>query len=200
MASSSRYWSALVTDGNDAKPPWPSCSCCSIREWPVFWIRNMLLRNHNNRQCQSQSQSGELPEDLSCQQTEPNEGSEDISQDSNPKTTRTILTLQFATCALAVYIVVPIAFAHASLSFLPSVLWTPLLAFPNYPSMKNSNAPGGSSGSSGFQRLVVVPVLCLLVVAVWLRRLLWCWFPGCFLPTRRLFDMSTRRSTCSSFC
>ena len=154
------FLAALITDGND-EATMAAVFVLLYTGVAVFWIRNILLRNHHNQQCQSQS--GELPKDLSCQQTEPNEGSEDEDQDSNPETTRTILTLQFATCALVVYILVPIAFAHASLSYLPSVLWTPLLAFPNYPSMKNSNAPSGSG--SGFQRLVVVPVLCLLVVA-----------------------------------
>jgi glycosylphosphatidylinositol transamidase len=126
----------------------------------VFWIRNILLRNHH-RQCQS-----DVPDDPSCQHTETKEGGQ--NQDRNPETTRTILTLQFATCAVTVYILVPIAFAHASLSYLPSVLWTPLLAFPDYPSMKNSSSSNNAARNSGFshvQRFVVIPVLSLVVVA-----------------------------------
>ena len=41
-------------------------------------------------------------------------------------------SLQFVACTIAVYTLVPIAFAHASLAYMPSVLWTPLLAFPCY--------------------------------------------------------------------
>ena len=45
---------------------------------------------------------------------------------------RTLQSLQFIACVTAAYILVPIAFAHTSLSYIPSLLWTPLLAFPNY--------------------------------------------------------------------
>jgi glycosylphosphatidylinositol transamidase len=45
---------------------------------------------------------------------------------------RVLESLQFVACATAVYMHVPIAFAHVSLAYLPSMLWTPLLAFPNY--------------------------------------------------------------------
>ena len=45
---------------------------------------------------------------------------------------RSIDTLQFVACVLAAYILVPIAFAHTSLSYVPSLLFTPLLAFMRY--------------------------------------------------------------------
>ncbi len=82
-----------------------------------FWVKKVLLRDHKRKSIA-------------------NDKSKEDSTDANSETTRTILTLQFVTCALTVYILVPIAFSHVSLSYLPSVLWTPLLAFPDYPSMK----------------------------------------------------------------
>ncbi len=45
---------------------------------------------------------------------------------------RALQSLQFVACVTAAYILVPIAFAHTSLSYVPSVLWTPILAFPNF--------------------------------------------------------------------
>jgi GPI-anchor transamidase subunit GAA1 len=39
---------------------------------------------------------------------------------------------QFVACVLAAYILVPMAFAHTALAYLPSMLVTPLLAFPDY--------------------------------------------------------------------
>ena len=104
-----------------------------------FWAKKVLHRNHHRK-------SSDIAES-SCD-----------NPDSNPETTRTILTLQLTTCALAVYILVPIAFSHASLSYLPSVLWTPLLAFPDYPSLKKSNLT--STGKFG-----LLPILCFLAVA-----------------------------------
>ena len=82
---------------------------------------------------------------------------EDIEDDSSD-TTRTIQTLQFVSCALAVYILVPIAFAHASLAYLPSMLWSPLLAFPDYAAMKK----GGIA--SRVNKFVVIPILSLLAL------------------------------------
>ena len=79
-----------------------------------FWVKKILLRDHKRK-----------PIDH-----------DETKEDTNPETTHTILTLQFVTCALTVYILIPIAFSHISLSYLPSVLWTPLLAFPDYTSMK----------------------------------------------------------------
>lgn len=51
---------------------------------------------------------------------------------AHSSTTRALQSLQFISCVTAAYILVPIAFAHTSLSYVPSLLWTPLLAFPNY--------------------------------------------------------------------
>jgi GPI-anchor transamidase subunit GAA1 len=45
---------------------------------------------------------------------------------------RSIDTLQFVACVLAAYILVPITFAHTSLSYVPSLLFTPLLSFMRY--------------------------------------------------------------------
>jgi glycosylphosphatidylinositol transamidase len=101
-----------------------------------FWVTTVLRRNHSRP-------SKTL-----------NEGNE-----GDPGTTRTILTVQFVTCAITVYILVPIAFCHASLSYLPSVVWTPLLAFPDYPSLSKRTS------KSAFQRVAAIPMLCLLVVA-----------------------------------
>ena len=54
------------------------------------------------------------------------------STQSPDKKERSIDTLQFVACVLAAYILVPIAFAHTSLSYVPSLLFTPLLAFGRY--------------------------------------------------------------------
>ena len=97
-----------------------------------FWVKKVLLRDHKRK-----------PIDH-----------DETKDDTNPETTRTILTLQFVTCALTVYILIPIAFSHVSLSYLPSVLWTPLLAFPDYPSMKWSA-----------KKRFVLPVLFTIAVA-----------------------------------
>jgi GPI-anchor transamidase subunit GAA1 len=42
--------------------------------------------------------------------------------------------IQFGLCVLAAYILVPIAFANTALSYIPSLLVTPLVAFPDYSS------------------------------------------------------------------
>ena len=112
-----------------------------------FWVKEILHRNHHRK-------SSDAPE-KSCE-------TEGDNPDSNPETTRTIMTLQFITCALAVYILVPIAFSHASLSYLPSMLWTPLLAFPDYSSMKKSNL---TSSRRLVQKFGLLPFLCLVAVA-----------------------------------
>jgi len=105
----------------------------------IYWVRKILRRNRHTRCVVPKS-------------------SEEKDHDPSPETTRTILALQLVTCAITVYILVPIAFAHASLSYIPSLLWTPLLAFPNYPSLKRSHS------KSAIHKLVVLPILCLLVV------------------------------------
>lgn len=66
------------------------------------------------------------------------------------KRKNTLRTLHYMVCALTVYILVPIAFAHASLAYLPSLLWTPLFAFPGYAS------------GTGASRKVVLVVLVLV--------------------------------------
>eukprot|EP00980_Cylindrotheca_fusiformis_P017894 scaffold5682_cov140-Cylindrotheca_fusiformis.AAC.5 len=48
--------------------------------------------------------------------------------------------LQFAACATAAYVFVPIAFAHAALVYVPALVLIPLLAFPGYPMTKGSMA------------------------------------------------------------
>ena len=50
-------------------------------------------------------------------------------------------------CTLTVYILVPIAFAHVSLAYLPSMLWMALLAFPKF---------GGDATKGGGKWLGVV--------------------------------------------
>ena len=107
----------------------------------MFWVREILLREHHYRISDKERHRRGL------------------------ETTRTVLTLQFVACALAVYILIPIAFAHASLAYLPSVVWTPLLAFPDYLSLKRqtiNSDPGGSRGRP--RRLVTIACLCLLGV------------------------------------
>lgn len=48
---------------------------------------------------------------------------------------RLLDTLQFVGCVVAAYILAPIAFAHTSLSYLPSMLFVPLFAFARYSQM-----------------------------------------------------------------
>jgi GPI-anchor transamidase subunit GAA1 len=45
---------------------------------------------------------------------------------------RIVNSLQFVVCLTAIYMHVPLAFAHASLGFPSALLWTVLLAFPKY--------------------------------------------------------------------
>jgi len=108
-----------------------------------LWVKEILHRNHHRKSIDVAESSCDNP-------------------DSNPETTRTILTLQLTSCALAVYILMPIAFSHASLSYLPSVLLTPLLAFPDYPSLKKSNL---NSSGKVMKKLGLLPTLCILAVA-----------------------------------
>lgn len=49
-------------------------------------------------------------------------------------------SLQFAACATAAYVFVPIAFAHASLVYIPALVLVPLFAFPNYAATKSGMA------------------------------------------------------------
>lgn len=107
------------------------------------WVQKVLRRNHHRKSIDVLESSCENP-------------------DSNPETTRTILTLQLTVCALSVYILMPIAFSHASLSYLPSVLWAPLLAFPDYPSLKKSNL---TSSGRLMKKFVLLPTLFLLALA-----------------------------------
>ena len=45
---------------------------------------------------------------------------------------RILQTIQFVTCLTAIYIHVPLAFAHGSLGYPSALLWTPLIAFFNW--------------------------------------------------------------------
>jgi len=56
--------------------------------------------------------------------------------------TTSISTHQFVSCVLAAHILAPIAFAHTSLAYLPSLLWVPLLAFPNYANIRKNCGAG----------------------------------------------------------
>mmetsp|Transcript_6505 Transcript_6505/g.7523 ORF Transcript_6505/g.7523 Transcript_6505/m.7523 type:complete len:752 (+) Transcript_6505:28-2283(+) len=105
----------------------------------IFWIRQIFWRRESRRSIRGESDKVE-------------EGVEVDSCD-----TTKIRTLQFVSCVLAVYVLVPIAFAHASLSYLPSLLWSPLLAFWDYSSMKKSIG-------NIFVNYVVLPILGLLVL------------------------------------
>jgi hypothetical protein len=42
-------------------------------------------------------------------------------------------SLQFMTCLMAIYLHVPITFAHVSLAFPSSLLWSALIAFSTFP-------------------------------------------------------------------
>lgn len=60
----------------------------------------------------------------------------------NPKVTaeetkRRTQSLQFAACATAAYLLVPIAFCHSALVYIPGMLLVPLLTFPAYGQTKN---------------------------------------------------------------
>jgi glycosylphosphatidylinositol transamidase len=55
-----------------------------------------------------------------------------LQQFPKSDTLRVLQSMQFVACLTAVYIHVPIAFAHVSLAYPSALLWTPLLAFPNY--------------------------------------------------------------------
>jgi glycosylphosphatidylinositol transamidase len=67
--------------------------------------------------------------------------------------TRRILTsMQFVVCLTAIYIHVPIAFAHVSLGYPSSLLWVPLLAFPNW-------SCGATSSSKGLKRVGLLVLL-----------------------------------------
>jgi glycosylphosphatidylinositol transamidase len=70
---------------------------------------------------------------------------------------RSIDTLQFVACVLAAYVLVPIAFAHTSLSYLPSMLFTPLLAFFKYSQLSTMG------GIFGLMMVVVTAPPLLLV-------------------------------------
>ena len=108
----------------------------------MFWVRTVLFRN--------QHRGGSNDKDR---------------QRFALQTTRTVLTLQYVTCALAVYFLVPIAFAHVSLAYLPSVVWTPLFAFPDYPSLKEHATNGDTRrGRGGIRWTVTIAGLCLLGV------------------------------------
>ncbi|CAJ1942530.1 unnamed protein product [Cylindrotheca closterium] len=48
------------------------------------------------------------------------------------ETTRRSKSLQFAACATAAYLLVPIAFCHSALVYIPGMVLVPLLAFPDY--------------------------------------------------------------------
>ena len=108
----------------------------------ISWVRRILWRKCDHHSISDKPDNKE-------------EGSEVNTNDDNAA--RSIRTLQFLSCVLAAYIFVPIAFAHASLAYLPSLLWTPLLAFWDYSSMKKSTG-------NKFVNYAVIPILCLLVL------------------------------------
>jgi glycosylphosphatidylinositol transamidase len=110
----------------------------------IFWIRQILWRR-----CDQQSISGDESDNKE-------EGAEEDDTDDDIAA-KSIQTLQFLSCVLAAYIFVPVAFAHASLAYLPSLLWTPLLAFWDYSSMKKSTG-------NTFVNYAAIPILCLLVL------------------------------------
>ena len=110
----------------------------------IFWIRQILWRR-----CDQQSISGDKSDNKE-------EGAEEGDTDDDIAA-KSIQTLQFLSCVLAAYIFVPVAFAHASLAYLPSLLWTPLLAFWDYSSMKKSTG-------NTFVNYAAIPILCLLVL------------------------------------
>lgn len=110
----------------------------------IFWIRQILWRR-----CDQQSISGDKSDNKE-------EGAEEDDTDDDIAA-KSIQTLQFLSCVLAAYIFVPVAFAHASLAYLPSLLWTPLLAFWDYSSMKKSTG-------NTFVNYAAIPILCLLVL------------------------------------
>lgn len=56
----------------------------------------------------------------------------DCKQEDEEKAKRIRSSFQFTACATAAYILAPIAFAHAALAYVPSMLLVPLIAFPNY--------------------------------------------------------------------
>eukprot|EP00536_Pseudo-nitzschia_multiseries_P005582 jgi/Psemu1/65159/estExt_Genemark1.C_1070013 len=106
----------------------------------ILWTREILFRKQDRRQPDSKESTS---------------NGKEKENDKTPNTTRTIRSLQYVACALTVYILVPIAFAHASLAYLPSFLWTPLLAFPDYASLKRSG--------DSVHKYVAIPMLLLLV-------------------------------------
>ena len=82
----------------------------------IFWIQRILRRKSNQPNCVDS----------------------EIAETETDSVARKIRTLQFIACVIAVHILVPIAFANASLAYLPSLLWSPLFAFWDYSSMKRS--------------------------------------------------------------
>jgi glycosylphosphatidylinositol transamidase len=79
------------------------------------------------------------------------------SANENEKKSSRRQSLQFAACATAAYIFVPIAFAHASLVYVPSMVLVPLLAFPSYGVKKSS--PSKKVLLIGLWILVAPPIL-----------------------------------------
>lgn len=78
-------------------------------------------------------------------------------QDDKDETKRRhIQSLQFAACATAAYLLVPIAFCHAALVYIPALVLVPLLAFVDYSS---------SSSSVVFKTITKVMLLALWVLS-----------------------------------
>ena len=69
---------------------------------------------------------------------------------------RAIRTLQFVSCVLAAYTLAPLAFAHTSLSYFPSLLWTPIFAFPDYAELLKKSR---NNMKSNLQELILLVVL-----------------------------------------
>eukprot|EP00934_Nitzschia_sp_Nitz4_P004447 Nitzschia sp. Nitz4//scaffold205_size38804//10399//12324//NITZ4_007641-RA/size38804-processed-gene-0.17-mRNA-1//-1//CDS//3329541504//4437//frame0 len=97
---------------------------------------------------------------------------------AEPKDNRraVLQSLQFIVCVLTAHILAPVAFAHTSLSYLPSLLWTPLLAWPDYSQLlggtkeaaASTNKSGGSLLSTvGSLFLWIMSTIPILMVLKW---------------------------------
>ncbi|KAG7362063.1 Gaa1-like, GPI transamidase component [Nitzschia inconspicua] len=67
--------------------------------------------------------------------TKNNNNHQNDDQYSTPSSTtrqKKVRMFQFALCVIAAHVLVPIAFAHTTLAYIPSLVITPLLAFPDY--------------------------------------------------------------------
>ena len=60
------------------------------------------------------------------------EGKRRQRQSTTTSSTTIRSSLQFAACIVAAYTLVPIVFAHAALAYVPSMIFVPFIAFPDY--------------------------------------------------------------------